>query len=144
MNRNAPPEALEILLASWAPNTISQYGVSLRHWFKFCRETLRVDFQSPTTNGVLKFLVIRYDKGDSYSTLCTHRSAISLLSGGSVGEDPLISRFLKGIFRSNGPTRKYDKVWDVSVVLKYLREIDINSLENVTKKLAMLLALSTA
>ena len=88
----------------------------------------------------------------SYSTLNAARSALSSCvmlenSNCSVGNHPLICRFLKGVFNLRPPRPRYNDTWDVSVVLNYLRKIsparDL-SLKQLTLKLCLLLALVTA
>lgn len=51
---------------------------------------------------------------------------------------------MKGVSRLKPRRPKYTSNWDVSIVLKYLEELDISSLENITFKTIMLLALCTA
>ena len=83
----------------------------------------------------------------SCGTLNTYRSAISLISPNKIGEDILISRFLKGVFRLKPTKPKYEVTWDVSVVLNYLKTLyplDVLSLKDLTLKTITLLALSTA
>ena len=48
---------------------------------------------------MLKYLTDSFHKGNSYGTLNTYRSAVSLTSPDNIGQDSLISRFLKGVFR---------------------------------------------
>ena len=61
-----------------------------------------------------------------------------------MGQHPLVTRFLKGVFNSRSPTPRYSSTWDV---LSYLRSLPNNtSLPHtlLTYKLAMLFALSNA
>ena len=58
------------------------------------------------------------------------------------GTHPVVSRYLKGVFLNRKPVPKYNSVWDVSEVLKYLKTLDPNkqiSLKELTLKLGMLL-----
>ena len=51
---------------------------------------------------------------------------------------------MKGVFESRRPKPKYDKIWDVSVVLKHLSSLYHNeklSLKDVTHKVLMLILL---
>lgn len=77
----------------------------------FCSER-QVDYLAPKLNDALNFLLTLYNKGLSYSTLNTARSAISTIvkiEGGDVGTNPVVTRFMK-----------YNSIWDVSTVLKHL------------------------
>ena len=79
----------------------------------------------------------------------SYRSAISALhskvDGYSIGQHPLITRMLKGVFNERPPVAKYSAFWDVGVVLKYLRGLGRNdtlSLRLLTLKSVMLMALT--
>ena len=96
---------------------------------------------------MLSFLTKKFGENVSYGTLNTHRSAISLISGNNLGEDPEVSRFFKGIFRQKPPKAKYNLTWDTNIVLDYLRNLNLEldqKSPKITRKLCMLLALGTA
>lgn len=85
----------------------------------------------------------QYDKGISYGSLNSYRSAIAQLLGPSLAEDVRIQRFFKGVFHLRPSLPRYINTWDPLLVLNYLRTLineDI-SLEQISYKLAMLLAL---
>ena len=67
-----------------------------------------------------------YDSGSSYSAISTARSALSAAvdlsnSPYTVGEHPLIKRFIKAAFQSTPPLPRYHTIWDVSKVLDLLK-----------------------
>ena len=69
------------------------------------------------------------------------------VDGTRVGQHPLVSRFLKGVFNSRPPAPKYSVTWDVDVVLSYLKLLPKNqelSFQTLSHKLAMLMALANA
>ena len=69
------------------------------------------------------------------------------VDGTRVGQHPLVSRFLKGVFNICPPAPKYAVTWDVDVVLSYLRSLPDNqkvSFQLLSHKLAMLMALANA
>ena len=139
--------ATKLLLASWRGGTIKQYDVYIKKWTKFCAERQANQFH-PFVVDVLDFLTELYEKGFTYSAINTVRSALSsfvlLDDGSSVGKNPLISRLLKGVFQSRAPKPKYTEVWDVQIVLSYLRTlhpVDLLSLKNLPFKFLMLLLL---
>lgn len=97
---------------------------------------------------VLKFLTELYESNCSYSTLNSVRSALSTiitLPGNiSVGNHPLITRFLKGVFQTRPSLPRYTSIWDVGVVLTFLKTLSPASkliLKDLTFKLTMLLML---
>ena len=116
----------KLLLASWRGGTKKQYDVYIKKWTKFCAERESDQFH-PLVVDVLDFLTELYEKGFTYSAINTAHSALSsfvqLHDGSSIGKNPLISRLLKGIFQSRAPKPKYTEVWDVQIVLSYLKTL---------------------
>ena len=64
--------------------------------------------------------------------------------GISFGRDPLVCRFLKGIFELKPCLPKYSEIWDVNNVLCYFKScglVDQMDLKDLTMNLATLLCL---
>ncbi len=60
------------------------------------------------------------------------------------GAHPLVCRFLRGVFVEQPSLPRYKTIWDVNIVLKYLKQLHIDidlTLRDLTLKLTMLLAL---
>lgn len=96
---------------------------------------------------VLYFLTEAYNQGSQYGTLNSYRSALALVLGPNVSNDDRLTRFFKGIFNLRPPQPKYNFTWDTSTVLNFLSQKYPNktlSLEDLSKKCAMLIALTTA
>lgn len=80
----------------------------------------------PNIAKVLELLMHLYDSGSSYSAINTARSALSAAvdlsdSPYTVGEHPLIKRFIKAASQSRPPLPRYHTIWDVSKVLDLLK-----------------------
>ena len=78
--------------------------------------------------NAIEFLTQLFRSWIGYSTINTARSALSsviTLSGGTpVGEHPLICRFVKGVFELRPCLPKYTEIWDVAMMLNYLKTLD--------------------
>ena len=48
------------------------------------------------------------------------------VDGTRVGQHPLVTRFLKGVFNSRPPAPKYVATWDVDKVLLYIKNLPSN------------------
>jgi len=57
-----------------------------------------LDPYHPDEIEVIKFLTKKFEEGAAYGSLNTMRLAISLITGGNLGQSRSISRFFKGIF----------------------------------------------
>ena len=97
----------------------------------------------------MDFLAEIFELGFEYSTINTHRSAISTshdpVEGFSVEKHPKISNLMVGVYNKRPPRPRYCCVWDIETVPRYLRSLPRNKLlstKNVTFKLTMLLALT--
>ena len=142
----------DVLTASWRTSTKKQYQVYWNKWIKFCKKKKKSYLQS-SVKFVLEFLLNLFDEEKaSYSTLNAARSALSSCvmlenSSYSVGNHPLICRFLKGTFNLRPPRPRYKDTWDVSIVLNYLRKVSparTLNLKQLTHKLCLLIALVSA
>ena len=68
-------------------------------------------------------------------------------AGLTIGNYPSVRRLLKGIFELKTPMPKYNIIWDVNIVLDYLKLLNPLSelpLSHLTYKLTMLLALASS
>lgn len=140
--------SLDTILKSLAPSTVKQYDVALKLWWSFCNER-KLNPYSGDINQVITFLQLRLDsqKKLSYGSINSYRSALSLILQPETMLDPVLKRFLRGVFRLRPPRRKYSFTWDPSIVLNYLENLPKNeelSLRLLSRKLATLLALISA
>ena len=103
----------------------------------------------PLCIELINFLAELYNKGYQYRSPNSYRSAISTVhpkvDDHPVGQHPLVSRMLKGVFNERPPLPRYSTFWDVGVVLRYLKQLGSNdslSLHLLTFKSVLLLALA--
>ena len=110
---NVSPEITTIFMASRRDSTKKQYKVHLEKWLAFCRQRC-ISYSSPKVNDALDFLMVLYNKGLTYSTINTARSALSsvitLESGENFGSHPLVVRFFEGIYEPRKPQPKYNSI----------------------------------
>ena len=135
---------------SWRKGTTYAYNSSWRQWCSWCNGRQVDPFRAPVVDRV-NYLSERFDKGDSYRTLNSRRSAISAfhvpVDGTKVGQHPLVKRFLTATFNARPSQPRYTVQWDVNVVLAYIKSLGTNDKlpdKFLTLKLAMLLALVSA
>ena len=81
----------------------------------------------PPVNDVVELLQELYEKGLGYSCLNNARSAPSsfiVLDGNvTVGNHPLVQRFLKAVFQTRPAFPRYTSTLDTSIVLTYLKTL---------------------
>lgn len=130
------------MLASFSDSTIKQYNTSLKLWWQYCN-SMNINTFEPTINSVLTFLTNCFNSGCSYGTLNSHRSALSALVGNNIGSDDWVKRLLKGAYKLKPTKPKYINTWNPQLVLDHISNNDL-SLEKITKKLIILLAICTA
>jgi hypothetical protein len=145
MRRGISPASAEIMLASITESTLRQYQSALNAWCEYC--TLNnIDVYSGSIPNIIAFLTYKFHSGSSYSTVNSIKSALALIIGPRLSEDDRVKRFLRGVFKLRPSMPKYEQIWDVSVVLNYLRNIGLNnslSLKELSKKTVTLLAIAT-
>ena len=141
-------EPLNIILDSWRTGTRKQYQTYVTAWLKFCKDT-SISYIHPTLQQVLDFLT-HQSKTVGYSAVATARSALSsfiTVDGIKVGEHPLVSRFMSGLFNQKPALPRYTETWNPQIVLDYLKTfpgVDSMSLKQLTLKILMLMALLSA
>nr|CAI5821188.1 unnamed protein product [Callosobruchus analis] len=87
------------------------------------------------------------DKGLSYGSIKTYKSALSLVIRFLSSDDYIFQRFLKGIYNMRPPTTRYSITWDPYPVLRYLEgqfPFESLTLEKLSQKIVTLLALTSA
>ena len=146
---NLSSSAKDVLMASWREGTSKQYHTYLKCWRQYCDDKDIDLFQPGVHNGV-EFLVSLFKAGLAYCAVNIAHSALSSLlileNSEKFGDHPLVVRCMKGIFELKPSLPKYNEIWDVCVVLDYLKTFGVLSalsLKDLTLKLTMLLCLTT-
>ena len=147
-NSGFSDRATELLMSSWRVNTKKQYTSYISRWLKFCSEK-NYSPRTPSIVEVVNFLTDCFEKGLGYSAISTARSALATfitIDQVPLGQHPIISRLIKGIFTSRPALPKTNVTWDPDIVLSYLKRLSpcykLN-LSVLTWKLAVLTALLT-
>lgn len=116
--------AQELIMGSWRPSTVNHYESFLRRWKDYC-VGLDTNWMCMDVRTCLNFLAFLYGQGLGYSSINTARSALSsvvtLMDGRSVGSHPLVKKLVRGVFVLRPPSPRYDRIWDVNVVLNHQR-----------------------
>ena len=108
MQTDVSSKTADIIMHSWSKGSIKQYSTSLRTWIVLCGKWNINPYDPPVTR-VLHYLTTLFERGLSYDAINTAKSAItSPRNGISLGCQPLISRFMKGIFKSRPPVPRYE------------------------------------
>lgn len=144
--RGFPECAIDTFLHSLSDSTLQQYNYTYKIWWQHCMETSAPVFTANVAEVITFLQYIVTSKNCKYGTLNSHRSALSLLLGDSIGSDKRISRFMKGASKLRPPRPKYDNTWDPGIVLKYLEQKGSNSnlcLRELSQKLVTLLTIIT-
>ncbi|KAL0880771.1 hypothetical protein ABMA27_001972 [Loxostege sticticalis] len=146
IKRGVPQASLGIMLASFATSTLNQYSSSLKSWWKYCKDN-NFDIFEADSSKVLSFLTLKFEEGASYSSLNTHRSALSIILDTNATVNDCVNRFLKGVYRLAPPTPKYSTTWDTNIVLNYLSTMypyDNIELVDLSYKTCTLIAIASA
>ena len=147
--RGLSENASSIIQQSWRPGTTKQYKSYLLRWENYCREK-KINSLAGTVIDGINFLSELYQEGLSYSSINTARSALSAvisISGNmNFGNNAMVTRFMRGVFCSRPSLPRYSEIWDVSLVLNYIKKwqplADID-LKTLTLKTVTLMALTS-
>ena len=100
----------------------------------------------------LDFLADLYHgQGLQYHSINVIRSAVSMthknIESAPIGQHPLVSRLMRGIYNSRPPVPQYCNTWDVASVLSWIKNQGDNQdlpVKELSGKLALLMALVSA
>ena len=106
---------------SWWESTQQRYEGPWKVWTSWCVQRQKCPFSAPV-NDILTFLAEQFNSRDlAYRTIAVYKACISQLhdpiEGRQLGNLPLVSRFMKGIFELRPPQPKLCSIWPVSKVL---------------------------
>ena len=143
-------EAFKIISSAWRKGTEKSYSSTWKKWVEWCSRC-QANSLSPSLKDVIQFLTEEFMHGRQYSTINSYRSALSAtlppIDGYQVGSHPTVCKLLQGMFNQRPPAPKYKSVWSVSTVLDFVSKklsTESLSLKQLSKKLAVLLALTNA
>ena len=145
-SRGIQGNSASVILSAWRSATRKSYETYFRKWIHFCRGR-QIDYLCPTEHVLLEFLTGLFEAGASYSSLNSARSAVASIlvdQQTSIGEAPLIKKFVCGAFNARPQLPRYTSTWDVNIVFNYLRGVAPSkslSLKQLTLKTAALLLL---
>ena len=118
-------QASELLLAGWSTGTNTAYQSGWARWSSWCGER-EIDPVSCSIQPFLDFLADLYHgHGLRYCSINLIRSAVSMthknIEAAPIGQHPLVSRLMRGIYNSRPPMPQYCSTWDVAAVLSWLK-----------------------
>ena len=118
-------KATSIILQSWRKGTTKQYSY-IKRWTTYCHQK-QIDPFSASIPQALDFLVELSETGVGYSGINTASSPIfSVLKpvdGITFEAQESVKRFLKGVYEARPSNPRYAVIWDVNMVLNYLKSI---------------------
>ena len=138
-------EAIDIIMNSLSLGTIKQYGPVIKQWVIFCSNSSIDPFTASVTDGIEFLTTLFYSKEIGYSSVNTATSALSLVieprNGISFGSNPLVQRYMKGMFRLKPTLPRYTATYDASRVVFFKTNGTFRrlTLKESSMKLAMLL-----
>ena len=142
--------ASELILAGWSKATNSAYQSSWQRWNRWCAGR-RIDPFSCHVREFLDFLADLYEEGLEHRTVNSIRYAVSMthchVEGVPIGQHPLVTRLIKGVYNSRPPRPRYSATWDVDSVIRYLASLEGDNvlfLKTLSQKTALLMSLVEA
>ena len=141
-------EPLNIILESWRSKTRKQYQTYVSAWVKSCSDN-PANPTNPSLQQVLEIFSFQ-SKTVGYSAVAASRSALSTfikIDGVKMGDHPLVSRFMTGLFNQKRSLPRYTENWNPQIVINHLKTYPSTgnlSLKQLTQKLVMLMTLLSA
>ena len=129
------------------PGSIAGYESAWNKWVSWCCRQ-QIDPVCALLSGILNYLSTLFEKDLQYRTINSHRSVISAYhdyeDGKPVGKHPRVCTLLTDVFNQRSPQPRYTLVWDVEIVLVYLKTNMSDNFrlsdKDLTHKLTVLMA----
>ena len=114
----------------WRIKTNKSYDSLFGKWYSLCLEQSFNPFSGLCITIVVNFLMYLFEEGYQYSLINSYSSAISSMHEKveyhNVGQHPLVTSLLKGVFHDRPPLPKYSGTWNVQTVLNHLEGLGGN------------------
>ncbi|KAN0022956.1 hypothetical protein ACTFIU_009039 [Dictyostelium citrinum] len=122
------PCTTELFMSSWQPSTLKVYDSNYSRFFSFCLKNL-LDPSNITIVVFMDYLTYLFKLKPrlAYSTINSHRSMLNQLlflkNQTDIAYDPFITRIMTGIHKLRPSSAKYNEVWDVNLVFRYITTV---------------------
>lgn len=137
------PAVVDTISHSLSAATQRQYRSSFNQWASYC-DQFGIDPYDISPVQVTSFFQHLFEtKILSYNSFVAHRAALSLVSAHDLAESPLLTRYMRGLFRRRPSTPKHQWSWDPNVVLSHLDSVNPVTLIDFSKKLLTLMLLAS-
>ena len=140
----------KLILSGWSKGTTSSYQSGRKKWSCWCNRR-EIDPFSCDIKHFLDFLSELFEDSLQHRTINSICSAVSMthdrVEGVPIGQHPLVTRLLKGMYNLRPPQPRYSDTWNVDMVIQHLQSLGDNSkltLKVLGQKLALLMALVEA
>ncbi len=145
IHESVRPEVADFMLGAWRAGTSKNYGCYVEKWVAHHLKE-NINFVEPSID-VLDYVHDTYKQGLAYSTICMIRWALSTyikIDGKPVGQHPYVSHLIWSVYQERPNLSKNTVTCSINMVLNYLKSLGPNeelSIEDITKKLLMLMAI---
>lgn len=136
--RGVSRDVADLIFLSRRTKTNFNFNSTWQKWTQWCSSRAEDTF-SASIASLLGFLAHQFILGRVYRSLNVYRSAVPSthhpVEGFPLGQLPLVTRLLKGIFNSRPPKFKYSSVHNISQLTDYLQSLsDLLSFSLLTKR----------
>ncbi len=124
---------------------MKQYNTSFKLWWHYSTN-MTISLYELSVEQILEFLQQQVDRGQTFGSINSHKSALAFIIGNKFQKDPRVKRFLKGVEKKKPPRPRYDSTWDPSQVITCYKSLPENQnlqLKVMGGKTVILLLLAT-
>lgn len=142
-----PDEDKKLLESSWRKSTLKTYKPAWERWQRWSEKHCNTN--DPEASDLAKFICFLHTELNlAPRTIAVHKSVVTMFANptrtSELSNHPLVRQALKAVALSKPPPQK-PRTWEVTGLIEYLRSynIDVNSLFQVSRHVAVLLLLAT-
>ena len=136
----------EFISKVWRSETKRNYSIYLNKWLHFCFQR-KTDPINPSNEEVVTFMMDYFDLYNvEYSSIKKMRTVLNWILPVNPERDQLLSLSMKSAFNLHLPIVKSKNIWDISLPLKYIQNMEEThklDFKLLTFKTVILILLST-
>ena len=123
-------EASKLIASGWSKGNNVAYQSAWDKWSSWCHGQ-QIDPISCEVHFIVNFLAELYKQELQQRSINTIRSAVSMthsqVEGIPIGQHPLVSRLMKGVYNHRLPQPQYAATWNIDVVVAHSQSLRTNS-----------------
>ncbi|PIK40738.1 hypothetical protein BSL78_22419 [Apostichopus japonicus] len=135
--KGVPAKAAEYATRAWRESTVRTYDSRLARFNQWAADNACNPVEASLWE-IAAFFTLLFEEGKAASTIRNYRSAIGAIhkglpDGSTVGDNPELTKIIRGFFHTSGSTRTLPPTWSLNEVLSALAKPPYEPIRSLTR-----------